>query len=73
MKEDIYSKEHKMLIERIIKARVEAGFSQTEAAKRMGKSQSYISKIEVGQRKIDVIELKKLSFIFNKPINYFLK
>lgn len=48
MKDGIYSKVHKILIERIIKARIEAGFSQTEAAKHMGKSQSYISKIEVG-------------------------
>jgi len=72
MKDGIYSKEHNKLIERIIKARKEAGLSQWDAAKRLGRSQSYISKIEVGQRKIDVIELKKIARVYKKPINYFI-
>ena len=73
MKDGIYTNEHKKLIERIIKARREAGLSQTEAAKRLGKSQSYISKIEVGQRKIDVIELKRLAKLYHKNFNFFLR
>ncbi|MFA6099174.1 MAG: helix-turn-helix transcriptional regulator [Patescibacteria group bacterium] len=72
MNSEIYSKEHKKLIERIIQARKEAGFNQMEAAKRLSRSQSYISKIEVGQRKIDVIELKKIAKIYKRPMNYFI-
>lgn len=73
MKDGIYTNEHKKLIKRIIKARREAGLSQTEAAKRLGKSQSYISKIEVGQRKIDIIELVHLAKIYKKHTSYFLQ
>ncbi|MFA6587917.1 MAG: helix-turn-helix transcriptional regulator [Patescibacteria group bacterium] len=69
MNSEIYSKEHKKLIERIIQARKEADLSQMEAAKRLGRSQSYISKIEVGQRKIDVIELKKIAKVYNVAIS----
>ena len=72
MNSEIYTKEHKKLIERIIQARNEAGLSQVEAAKRLDRSQSYISKIEVGQRKIDVIELKKIAKVYKKSTNYFL-
>jgi len=72
MNSEIYTNEHKKLIERIVRARKEAGLSQIEAAKRLGRSQSYISKIEVGQRKIDVIELKKIAKIYKQPMNYFL-
>lgn len=72
MNGEIYTKEHKKLIERIIRARKEAGLSQVEAAKRLGRSQSYISKIEVGQRKIDVIELKKIAKVFNKKVSFFI-
>lgn len=68
----IYSQEHKKLIGRIVKARKEAGLSQVEAAKLLKKSQSYMSKVELAQRKIDVIELKRLAHIYNKPMNYFL-
>jgi len=72
MESTIYKKEHKRLIDRIVKARKEAGLSQVKAAKLLGKSQSYISKIEVAQRKIDVIELKRLAELYNKPMGYFL-
>lgn len=72
MKSDIYSKEHGRLIKRLIQARQEAGLNQIEAAKRLGRSQSYLSKIEVGQRKVDVIELKKIARVYKKPTSYFL-
>ncbi len=73
MKSGIYSKEHKLLIKRLVQARKEAGLSQIEAAKRLNRSQSYISKIEVGQRKIDVIELKAMIKIYKKQIFDFIK
>lgn len=71
MKSDIYSREHKKLIHRLIQARKEAGLSQANAAKKLKKSQSYISKIEVSQRKIDVIELKRMAKVYKQPIHFF--
>jgi len=73
MSSNLYSKEHKSVVEKLIKARHEADFDQVEVAKKLGRSQSYLSKIESGQRKIDVIQLKKIAKIYNKEINYFLK
>lgn len=69
----VYSQEHKRLVKRLVKARKRAGLTQTETVKLLGKSQSYIAKIEVGQRKIDVIELKRFSKLYKKPINYFFE
>ena len=40
-----------------MKAREAAGLSQEELAKRMGWDQTYVSKIERGVRRVDVIEL----------------
>ncbi|MDD5715991.1 MAG: helix-turn-helix transcriptional regulator [Patescibacteria group bacterium] len=68
----IYSKEHKKLVDRIIQARKSAGLTQLDAARALGKTQSYVSKIERAQRKIDVIELKKLAQIYRKSVGYFL-
>lgn len=70
--ESIYSREHQRLVKRLIRARKEAGLTQVETVKLLGKSQSYIAKIEVGQRKIDVLELKRFSKMYKKPIIYFL-
>ena len=49
MDKTIYTKDHKFIIEQLKKARIEAGFDQEKAAELLGKTQSYISKIEAGQ------------------------
>lgn len=72
MSQSIYSKDHKHLIEQLKKARHEAGFDQSEVAKALNRTQSYISKIESGQRKIDVVQLKKFAKIYKKYLNYFV-
>ena len=72
MKTGIYSKARQRLIKRLIHARKQAGLNQTKAAKKLGRTQTYLSKIEVGQRKIDALELKQLSVVYKKPVSYFL-
>lgn len=73
MPKTIYSKDHKYTVEQLKKARITRGLDQERVAKLLGKTQSYISKIESGQRRIDIIALKKFARIYKKPINYFLK
>lgn len=73
MTKSIYSKEHKSIIKRLQKARREAGLKQTDVAKKLGRIQSYISKIEQGERRIDIVELKQLARIYKKDLDYFIK
>ena len=73
MPKTIYSKDHKYIVEQLKKARIIRGLDQEKVAKLLGKTQSYISKIESGQRRIDVITLKELARIYKKTIDYFLK
>ena len=73
MSKTIYSKEHKHLIERLIKARRESGLNQEQIAKLLKKTQSYISKIESGQRRIDVVQLKKFARAYSKNLDFFIK
>ncbi len=73
MSKGIYSKEHLYLVEQFKKARIEAGLGQADVAKKLGKTQSYISKIESGQRRIDVIQLKEFAKIYKKKLEYFIK
>lgn len=40
----------------LVKARKQAGLKQTDVAERLGRPQSYISKIERGERGLDVVE-----------------
>lgn len=73
MVKSIYSKSQELLVERLKKARIDAGLNQIEAAELLGKTQSYISKIESGQRRIDVVQLKDFAKIYKKDLGYFIK
>jgi transcriptional regulator with XRE-family HTH domain len=73
MTKSIYSDEQQILIHRIKLARQEAGLSQRDAVKLLNKTQSFISKIESGQRRIDIVQLKALARIYKKEINTLIK
>lgn len=67
------SQKNNHLLEKLRSARLEAGLTQVEASKKLKKPQSYLSKIERGERKIEAIELGDFAKIYNKDINYFIK
>ena len=73
MAKAIYSAEQKYLVSQLRKARLEMGLDQRDVAKKLGYTQSYISKIELGQRKIDIFLLRTMAKIYKKPLDYFLK
>ena len=69
----IYQEEHKKITEKLKTAREEAGLDQTDVAKKLGKTQSYVSKIESGQRRFDVLQLKEFARIYKKDLSWFLQ
>lgn len=73
MSKTIYSREHKYAVGQLKKAREGVGLSQKEVAKVLHKTQSYVSKIESGQRKVDIVQLKEFAKIYKKDIRSFLK
>ena len=73
MSKSIYSKEYKNIIERLKTARLDADLKQEDVAAKLKKPQSYISKIERGERRVDAAELKELAKILKKDISFFLK
>jgi len=73
MYKTIYSKSHRYLVKQLINARKQAGLKQTEVASKLGRTQSYISKIEVGQRRIDIVQLKEFAEIYKKKLDFFIK
>jgi len=52
----IGSRRHKALIALLIKERKAAGMNQTELARALGQYQSFIARVESGERRVDVIE-----------------
>ncbi len=72
MDKTIHHDEYRVFIGRLKKARAESGLTQVEVAKKLKCTQAYISKVESGQLRVDVLELKKFAKIYNKKITYFL-
>ncbi len=68
-----HSNKHKQLVDRLIQARKYAGLSQADVAKRLGKAQPNISKLEAGQRSVEVLELIELSKIYSRPLTFFIE
>lgn len=56
MPRSVFTDAYGTMLEALVAARKRAGVSQVELSERLGKPQPFISKIERGVRRIDVIE-----------------
>jgi len=73
MVKSIHTKEYAYFVGRLRKARLEAGLTQAQIAKKLGRPQSHISNVESGQQRVDVVELQRFAKLYGKNINYFIK
>lgn len=64
------STQHKALVAALIAKREAVGMTQTELAAALGEYQSFVARLESGQRRVDVIELIQLARIlrFDAPV-----
>ena len=51
-----FTPEYRLLCELLVRARESSRLRQADVAKRLGRPQSYVSKVELGERRLDVIE-----------------
>lgn len=56
-----FSKDYELFVDLLIEVRKEAGITQEQLAQRLGKPQSYISKSERRERRVDVVEFCTLA------------
>ncbi len=73
MVKSIHTKEYAYFVERLIRARQEAGLTQVQVAKKLKRPQSHVSNVESRQQRVDIVELKAFAKIYNKDINYFIR
>ena len=53
--------------------RVEAGLTQEEVARRLGRPQSFVSKYETGERRLDILELRRVCAVIGLPLQEFVR
>ncbi len=64
---------HQALVAMLIEAREKAGMTQTDLATRLGEYQSFVARLESGQRRVDVVEFIELGEILNFDAEHFIR
>jgi transcriptional regulator with XRE-family HTH domain len=57
----VHTKDYDLFLDLLIKARKGASLTQAEVADRLRRPQSYVSKYESGERRLDVVEFLDLA------------
>ena len=61
MDKSIYSAEYQRLCQLLRELRQEAELTQTQVAERLDEPQSFVSKYEAGERRLDIVELLQVA------------
>lgn len=67
----LQAKRYRAFLERLRRARQEAGLTQVEMANRVGRPQTWVSKCELGERRVDFVELEDWAAACERPLTYF--
>jgi transcriptional regulator with XRE-family HTH domain len=68
MEKSQHTRKYRRLLRFLRKVRKEVGLTQLEVAAKLDTYKTYSSKIEAGERRIDVIELAELCTLYNIPL-----
>jgi transcriptional regulator with XRE-family HTH domain len=57
----VHTKDYDLFLDLLVKARKDASLTQAEVADKLRRPQSYVSKYESGERRLDVVEFLDLA------------
>ena len=70
--QSIYSPDYKAFLARLRQRRLAKRLTQVQVAKALGKPQSFVSKVETGERRLDPLELKAMAKLYDVSIDRLL-
>lgn len=73
MQKSISSRHYAHFLETLREAREKAGVSQEELAARLGETQSFVSKCERGERRMDIVELREFCKAMGLTLDTFVR
>ena len=72
MEKSIYSREYRAVTRLLKESRENAGMSQVELAEALGQSQSFVSKAERGERRLDIVQLRTVCNVLGLSLPEFV-
>ena len=73
MKKSVSTREYDVLVETLRETREAAGVTQVDLAKRLRQSQSFVSKIETGASRLDVVQLRTICHVLGTTLPAFVR
>lgn len=73
MSKAIHRKENEVLIQLIRTLRREAGLSQEQCCWKLGRPQSFMSDVERGVRRLDLVQVRDLCTVFGISLQEFVR
>ncbi len=68
----VHTEAYRRFLNRLVQARQAAGLTQAEVAKTLAIPQSRVSRMESGERRVDVIELLAFAKLYRRSLDYFV-
>jgi len=68
----VHSRRYQQFLRQLRAARSDAGLTQEQVAKSFKVPQSWVSKCEAGERRVDAVELERFARLYGKPLSFFL-
>ena len=72
MKDALYRQQYRAFLERLRHARREARLTQVDVSRSLRRPQSFVSKCESGERRVDAVELQEFARLYGKPLGFFI-
>lgn len=63
MAKGIHDSRYRWMVAELVQARKEQGLSQGEVARELGKPQQYVSRYELGERRLDIVEFLEAAHV----------
>ena len=73
MDKSIHNEKYKTALSLIKKARIDGGITQIELANRLNETQTFVSKCERGERRLDLIEMREFCIALELDFIVFIK
>lgn len=73
MEKSVYTDEYQVVIDLLRELRAESGMTQMQLAEALDQSQSFVSKYERGDRRLDVIQLRTVCATLGSSLEAFIQ
>lgn len=68
MTKAIYRREHVIFLQELKRMRVESGMTQAQCSAALGRPQSFMSDVERGVRRLDIVQLRDLCLVLGNDL-----